>query len=210
MELILLVLFGWLLGLLAPPIQDRIRQKYRARELRVALMSELKELKVMMAVSSFAMWEYLGPLTDDQLEWSASVFQEYDGPLIKPTARQMILHLKELPAARRRELFDQSPQVSTGPYPKEYGVPFLTAHIGDLSILPVAFQASTLHVKSQLDIFNQHVAFVQKRHDKTFDTGLSEANHQAILSDLSGGYEQLAEIAKRIVDVISAMERQES
>jgi hypothetical protein len=42
-QALLLVLFGWLLGLLAPAIQDRIRQNYRAGELRKAIMLELKD-----------------------------------------------------------------------------------------------------------------------------------------------------------------------
>jgi hypothetical protein len=41
MQSLLLLLFVWLLGLLAPAIQDRIRQKYRAAELRNAITLEL-------------------------------------------------------------------------------------------------------------------------------------------------------------------------
>ena len=44
MQSLLLVLFGWLLGLLAPAIQGRIRRKYRAGELRNAITVELNEL----------------------------------------------------------------------------------------------------------------------------------------------------------------------
>lgn len=83
---------------------------------------------------------------------------------------------------------------------KEYTTPLLTAHIGDLSIFPIPFQVAILRVKGQLDRFNQHVEFVQKRHDMTFD--VSSANRHNVLSDLKKGYEQLASIAKRIADSI--------
>ena len=73
MQSLLLVVFGWLLGLLAPAIQDRIRQKYRAGELRSAIAGELSELKVKMALVSYLMWHHLEPLTDDQLGWLESV-----------------------------------------------------------------------------------------------------------------------------------------
>lgn len=68
MQSLLLVLFGWLLGLLAPAIQDRIRQKYRAGELCNAIKGELNEFKVRLALVSYLMWHHLGPLTDDQLD----------------------------------------------------------------------------------------------------------------------------------------------
>lgn len=85
-------------------------------------------------------------------------------------------------------------------------MPFLAAHIGDLSALPVAFQAAALHIKSQIDVLNQHVVFIQKRHDKTFDTSLSEGNRQAVLKDLRDGYGQLAEMARRVADAITSLQ----
>jgi hypothetical protein len=105
----------------------------------------------------------------------------------------------------RRAIFVQRESPGNGPYPKECTVPFLAAHIGDLSVLPVPFQAAVLHIKGQIDALNQHVVFVQKRHDKTFDTSLSEANRQAVLKDLKDGYGQSAEMAKRIADSISSL-----
>jgi hypothetical protein len=81
MQSVLLVLFGWLLGLLAPAIQDRIRQKYRAGELGNAIKGELSELKIKMALVSYLMWHHLGPLTDDQLGWLESILRGYHGPL---------------------------------------------------------------------------------------------------------------------------------
>jgi hypothetical protein len=205
MQPLLLVLFGWLLGLLAPAIQDRIRQKYRADELRKAITVELNELKVTMALFSYLMWHHLAPLTDDQLGWLESTVRNYSGPAANPGSIEAILSLRKLSERDRREFFTQCQNPNVGPYPKEYTAPFLAAHIGDLSVLPVAFQAAVLHIKGQIDTLNQHVVFVQKRHDKTFDTSLSEANRQAVLSDLKNGYGQLAEMAKRIADAISSL-----
>jgi hypothetical protein len=205
MQSLLLVRFGWLLGLLAPAIQDRIRRKYRAGELRNAIAVELNELKVTMALFSFLMWNHLAPLTDDQLGWLESVVRNYKGPLANPGSLEAILSLRKVSEQDRRKVFIHRQNPGSGPYPKEYTAPFLAAHIGDLSVLPVPFQAAALHIKGQIDALNQHVVFVQKRHDKTFDTSLSEANHQAILSDLMSGYGQLAEMAKRIADAISSL-----
>jgi hypothetical protein len=113
--------------------------------------------------------------------------------------------LRKLSESDRRQVFIQRQSPGTGPYPKEYTAPFLAAHIGDLSVLPVPFQAAALQIKGQIDVLNQHVAFVQKRHDRTFDASLGETNHKAILKDLKDGYAQLAELAKRIADAIGAL-----
>lgn len=205
MQSLLLVLFGWLLGLLAPAIQDRIRQKYRAGELRQAIKVELDELRYTMALFAFLMWRHLAPLTDDQLVWLESVVRNYSGPAANPETLDAISSLRKMSERDRRQVFIQSQKPFTAPYPKEYAAPFLAAHVGDLSVLPVPFQAAALRIKGQVDILNQHVLLVQKRHDKTFDSSLSQESREAILSDLKNGYEQLAEMAKRIADAISSL-----
>jgi hypothetical protein len=65
---LLLILFGWLLGLLAPAIQNRIRSHYRANELKQALLAEMSELQYKMALFAYLMWDHLGPLTTVQLD----------------------------------------------------------------------------------------------------------------------------------------------
>src|SRR5450759_2762978 len=107
MQSLLLVLFGWLLGLLAPAIQERIRQKYRADELRNAIAVELNELKIMMALISFLMWNHLAPLTDDQLDWLESAVRNYNGPAVNPGSLEAILSLRRLSEPDRRAIFIQ-------------------------------------------------------------------------------------------------------
>ena len=123
MQPLLLVLFGWLLGLLAPAIQDRIRRKYRAGELRTAITAELSELRVKMALISFLMWQHLAPLTDDQLGWLELAVRNYNGPGAEPAALEGIISLRKLSEADRRQIFVQRRNPYTSPYPKEYTAP---------------------------------------------------------------------------------------
>ena len=48
-EKILLLLLGWLFGLLSPAIVDAIRKYREAKELKVALWTELRELRYRLA-----------------------------------------------------------------------------------------------------------------------------------------------------------------
>src|ERR1035437_5389346 len=205
MQSLLLILFGWLLGLLAPAIQNRIRRKYRADELRNAIMVELNELKITMAMFAFLMWDHLAPLTDDQLSWLELAFRNYSGSVVNPGSIATILRLRDFSEEQRQEVFNQLQKPGTGPYPKEYSASFLVATIGEIWVLPLDFQTSVLRIKQQIDTLNQHAEFVQKRHEKTFDSSISQVNRQAVLSDLKDAYGQLGGMAKRIADEISAL-----
>ena len=50
MEKVLYILLGWLMGLLGPGIVERIRRKYRQKELIASVLSELGELQYTMAM----------------------------------------------------------------------------------------------------------------------------------------------------------------
>jgi hypothetical protein len=81
-------------------------------------------------------------------------------------------------------------------------VPFLTAHVAEISVLPMAFQAAVLRVKTQLELFNQHVTFVQKRHDMTFT--VPEEKYERVVNDVRQGLAQLAQMAEDLANTISS------
>ena len=87
----------------------------------------------------------------------------------------------------------------------QYDLPFLAAHIGDLSIFPIAFQQAVLQIKSYLDLFNQLVVALQRSFDQTFNSSLSPGNHESVLSNLEQGYEQLGRRAELIARAISVV-----
>jgi hypothetical protein len=87
----------------------------------------------------------------------------------------------------------------------QYSIPFVTAHMGDISLYPVPFQSAVIRIKDQLDMYNQRVAYLQNLHDKTFDTSLTELNRSIVISNLEKGYRDLADQAAFIVDAISTL-----
>lgn len=86
---------------------------------------------------------------------------------------------------------------------KQYSVPLLAAHVGDLAILPIQFQVAALRIKGRLDFFNQEVVTLQRYFDRTFDSSLSEENRRVIVSNMDQGYMNLAGTAQRIAEKIS-------
>ena len=70
---------------------------------------------------------------------------------------------------------------------------------------PVPFQSAVIRIKDQLDMYNQRVANLQKLHDKTFETSLTELNRSVVISNLEKGYRDLADQTAFIADAIATL-----
>jgi hypothetical protein len=201
-EQLLYIAFGWCLGLLGPAIVDRIRRHYQAAELMRGITVELHELQYTMAVVTFTLRDHLALVTDDWLAWAEPILRNYTGEAANPKFVEGVTKLKQYPEAERNLTLRLTHDPTRGLALKEYTVPFLTAHMGEISIFPLAFQSAVLRLKGQLDIFNQQVVFLGKQYDRTF-ASLSQQDHRSVISNIERGYKELADRAKLIADAIS-------
>lgn len=204
-EQLLYTAFGWLLGLLAPAIQERIRRTYRASELIVAIRAELHELQFKMALCSHKLETHLVNVTDEHLAWLEQIVSNYSGPNPKAGLLSALVEYRKLSEKQRGQglALMHNSDVAVGLL--QYSLPFINAHMADISLFPVPFQSAVIRIKDQLDTFDQRVVILQKFIEKTFDTSLSAENRALILSDLQKGYRDLADQSKRIADAVSTL-----
>jgi hypothetical protein len=199
---ILHLVLGWLFGLLAPAIHDRIRRNYRANELKAAILAELHELQYKMASTAYILRDQVvADMPDEWLDWFLSILRNYRGPEPEPPSfMKAVESIRAFPAeVRRQTATPRLPGLSL----KEFSAPLLTAHLPDVTIFPVPFQAAILRIHSKLDGFNQHVRFLQEQFDKTFSA--TGSNLEAVKMNLKKGYPDLADMAKKIAQAISAV-----
>ena len=154
-----------------------------------------------MALNAYLIRSEGGPLTNAFLDWLEPIAQKYQGPAVLPSLPDWIIKLRSASEQDRETAFLTLHKPDRGLYPKQHALPFLTAHVAEISVLPMAFQAAVLRVKTQLELFNQHVAFVQKRHDMTFT--VPEEKYERVVNDLRQGLAQLAQMAEDIANTLS-------
>lgn len=195
--------FGWLLGLFAPLISDWFRQRIRARKLRAALAGELHELQYKMALVSMKVHQRFGNITDDWLTWFETVVRNYSGLEATSESVELATLLRKVSEQERKVYLLRDRKPNRGLGLMQYDLPFLNAHVGEISIFPIPFQSALLRIKNNLDLFNQLVTSLQRSFDQTFDSSLSPENRQSLVSNLEQGYEALARRAEVIAKVIS-------
>ena len=92
------LMLGWLLGLLSPGITERIRRKYRSKELRQSLIAEMRDLRYRMANVAHRVSENQGLVTDELLDWLLPTLRSYDGPLASTEYVDAVAKTREIPA----------------------------------------------------------------------------------------------------------------
>jgi hypothetical protein len=146
LEATLLVVLGWLLGILAGPIGERIRRHYSASRLRKACLTELLELRYTMASGVYLFRSLLGTLDHDLLAWLEPIESQYEGPDKDPRLLSALQHFKAMPAAALAAAMALNRAHLSGMSLKQYSMSFLDSQLANLSILPVDLQQRLLQV----------------------------------------------------------------
>ena len=204
MDTLAVLLLGWLLGLLGAPIVDRIRRSYRRDELEAALAAELQETRFTLVTLVYRLRQHMGTLDHATLAWLAPLYKEYRGPDAEPKQVEAISELLKATPAQLSLLARNKSSEGIGLSLKTYTMPFLQTQVPNLAVLSVSTQQRLLDIHSKLDLLNQHAGQLIQDYNRTFDSGLSSANHQVVRSNLQSGYLDMASRAQKLADLITA------
>lgn len=203
MSIIYLIL-GWLSGIISPEIVVRFRRAQRRRDLVRSILSELTSLQYTMANVAYVMRGDHAIVTDEFLDWFAPIVARYDGPDKLKGLEEALAKSRKKSEEQRQEIYLQMQGEGRGSAVKQYSLPFLQSVTNELPICSLDFQRRVLHVKGRLDLFNQHVSFLQAQFMKTFE--VTGVDREAVTTNLNNGYSQLAEFAEDIANAIAEIE----
>lgn len=202
MENLLPLMLGWLLGLLSPGIAERIRRRHRQRDIIRSVLGELSELQYTLALVASKLRSHLAQETDDFLDWLIPIAEAYDGPAKRPALAGNLRKLRAFPEGARRDAALATPDDGVGVGLPQYHLPFVESQSSEIAVCPIEFQRRVFRIKSQLDIFNQRIDYVRSQYEKTFDATIVDASREAVESNLTRGYEDLATQAEAIARAI--------
>jgi hypothetical protein len=189
---ILLLFLGWLLGTLSPGIGRAILSGYRRRELLHGLSQECIELRFTLAVALFGSRSELREMDVRTLQLIKPILVNYEGA----DDRELVEIFRQLTSDSDDQVatsMNERPRQFSGQWPMPYDLPLLDAHLGELTLLPIARQEQLMRVRAELNLFNEQVAYVRHLVDRSFE--VTGPNHAITLANL--------EIAKRNLAVRS-------
>jgi hypothetical protein len=200
-ETILILIVGWLLGLLSPAIIDAIRRRRENKEVSSALRTELEELRYRLACVVFRIEQYHGEPNKKALEWFHEIVKNYTGlnpsenilneleSLIVLTDQQFKTFISHLRASPEKGLSL-----------KKYPVPLLESKFALLSGFNTPFQNRLLEIRTNLNMLHEEVDQARFYHQLTFNP--TEDNYEIVRNNLFNTYREYAFRAKILIDHI--------
>lgn len=182
MEPVLTILLGWLLGLLTPNLAERIRRPYRRRDLVRAVVDEMLSLQRTMALVAHRIRARYANVTDAFLDELLPIVEAYQGPDRNENLNAELRQSRHRSEQERAEIDQAMRQPNAGIVLRQYSLPLFVTQLADLTICGLDFQRQVLHIRQQLDLYNQLVGYMQWLNDRTF-TNPTPSDKEAIITN---------------------------
>jgi hypothetical protein len=207
LEKLLLIVLGWLLGMLGPAVTESIKKRRESQQVKVALAAELREVAYKLAISNYLVHVHFGTVNRSYLQWLRGAICSYSGPSQIETTLPSIDMQLGLPEEQLSELIHrQKAREGKNINTQKILVPLLDARVSSLWYLEGPVQVLLLDIRSSINLLNEIVD--QSRYFSSLTFGaLSEGNYELVVENLDGCHRQYAERAKRIVDKIAQLSR---
>lgn len=203
----LYVILGWLLGLFSPIIADRIRAKRQRNKFKVGITHELADLKYRIAIVSFQLRQRGGTLDAEYLTWLRDNISDYEGSEANERIRDFVERLLELPTTSL-DVFGAASQAEPGIglSLKTFSASYFESNIDRIADLPHPLQRACHEFRNHLAVVNQEITRIMDAHTRTFDSSLSEHNHERLVQDIDIGHRVVANMCRTIVGKINAIQ----
>lgn len=202
------IAFGWLLGLLTPIITNKYQERKKAKSLKKSILCEIDELRITMAIVISCVESKFNGFSYELIDYLLVIYAKYNG---KNEYKDLEKQLKEMRKRSEDDLLEvseinQNIEVVRSLSMKKYYLPYLQAKVNELSSLEDEFQRKSLELLRLLTLFNDNVEEGKFFYKLTFDSYLSEENHQIAKQSLNEKHKFLARQARTIVEKINSFD----
>lgn len=184
---------------MSPSIINFIKSYYDNKKFFIAAKSELTDLQFRLCISGYYLAQRFGDLNKEYILEVKNIVDQFrggdniDGIV---TGIEMLLNATEeefnaLVLALRAE-----EEVSLNL--KTHTTILLDSNATQITRLPMELQSKIYEFKNALSIYNQEVLTAREKWHLTYDSSLSEINHQRVSMELSNSYANLQQVCSRV------------
>ena len=204
MEKSLVLILGWLLGILSPLIVDGIRGRREAARGRNAIRAELAELSEVLVAAAFQARKAAGTIDRPFLQWVAKRLREVPSPKVGSLHAAVTAALQ----ADDEDFARWAPTLGVArgkaSMLQHYPAPLLDSRVSALWTFDFPYQRKLLDIHKNIALLDAIVEQFREYFRLTF-TQQSPGNHVLIADNLRQSYENYAERACIVVDRIAAL-----
>lgn len=202
---VLLIIFGWFLGLFSPLIVDWLRKWRENRTLKSALFTELREARCRLLLLVYRVESSYGELNHEFFEWAQSILTEYEGihnikslldtigPLLKLSPEEMKVY---------SQYAKQKKQLNSVLSLKKYSLSFLDSSLPSLAKFDAILQSQLLEIKTRIGFMNELVDEARYYFRLSFQNDISSRNYEIANIHTTDCYRIYASQARDVIKII--------
>jgi len=200
-ERVVLVLLGWLLGLLAPVIIEKIKQTREVEKFLIAINSELNEALYRLSLANFYVAQRVGQVDRKYLIWLKNIIDNYQGINSSTNTKSLIDLSLSLSDADIENLHATQQKPFESIRLQKINVPVLDSRLPTIWQLSNSKRVYLLEIRVHLDMLNEAVELSRYYQDLTFGK-VEGKNYDIVIQNLNGSYLQFSERARIIIEKI--------
>jgi hypothetical protein len=199
---VLYILFGWLLGLLSQPISLWIGSLYKRKQIKRAVMSELRGTAINLAMLCYRIQDHLGILEKPTVEWLRNLYLKYRDAC----PENILFALKKLSEMPDQE-FNHFAELIKAPEGINLNIPsvslpYLESVIDQLSVFNAGTQKKLMEIRNQVTMLDEEIANSRFLYKLTFDPNCMKVNSEIISNNLRNSQNEIQKRCRLIVEKI--------
>ncbi|KKT29640.1 MAG: hypothetical protein UX18_C0009G0011 [Candidatus Azambacteria bacterium GW2011_GWC2_45_7b] len=203
---VLFLILGWLLALLSPGITDYFHKKREIKSLRVAILTELREMQLKLLMMVFRIRSKYSILDREFFDWAKSILEKYDGinsgeSLLRTMEPLLKIDKKEL-SELLQYYAQQNSRPESGLSLKKFSLAFLEANIAALAMFDKDLLGYLLEIKMRIGFMNEMVDESRYYFQLSFQSGITHENYINANVNMVGTYKSYADQAHDVADII--------
>lgn len=202
-ETVGLIFVGWLLGILGPIIVERVSKRRQKAELKIAVQSELNDLKIRLILFVYLLRRTTESLDEEILIWMRTSVHDYNGFENVESLQKLLNKIDFSNKEALPSVINSLNHGSTGAISLKFmNIGFLNANLQNLYLFEQTFQTRLLEIKYGIDSLNQEIQFAIDYLKMTFDQSITGKNRVVLETDLKNKYGYIATMCKSNVERI--------
>lgn len=208
-QAVLILILGWLLGLLSPSIINYIQDKKKATKIKQSLLFEIEECQIIMANIAYLIESKYITINHKLFDDLINIYENYNGI---NNYNDKLLRLKELKKIPKEELekiteiqlYENMDKFLSF---KKHDLPYLRSKINDISLLDENVQSNLLQLNFKLNLFNSEVEESKFHYQLTFSSEISEENQEINKQILKDKQLVILDQIKQIITLITKLKQ---
>lgn len=205
---VLYILLGWLLGILSPAIISKISNHYKKIAIQKVITEELKDTKKRLTGIPLKIYSSYGDLSIEHFEWLKRETNNFNDLISDEEEDEKEKYQKLLKEDIKLEnvvkLFNINSATDNPAFHfKKIELGVINSNQINFEMLGNNFLTKILEIGFQVRVYNEEIQSVNEYLKMTFDSSVTETNHQIIQNEIKRKNYTIAQKAMLIVKKIN-------